>query len=41
MKANDYPDLLDTHLLPLGEAIGGPFWIIQQYNAAIHIANSA
>ena len=25
MKANDYQDLLDTHLLPYGEAIGSPF----------------
>ena len=25
MKANDYQDLLDTHLLPFGEAIGGTF----------------
>ena len=27
MKTNDYQDLLDTHLLPFGEAIGGPVWI--------------
>ena len=25
MKANEYQDLLDTQLLPFGEAIGGPF----------------
>ena len=30
MKANNYQDLLDTHLLPFGEVIGGPFWIFQQ-----------
>ena len=40
MKANDYQDLLDTHLLPLGEAIGGQFWIFHQDNATIHVANS-
>ena len=37
MKAN-YQDLID--LLPLGEAIEGPFWIFQQDNATIHVANS-
>ena len=40
MKANDYQDLLDTHLLPFGEAIGGPFSIFQQNSATIHVANS-
>ena len=40
MKANDYQDLLDTHLLPFGEAIGGPFWIFKQGYATIHVANS-
>ena len=40
MKANDYQDLLDTHLLPFGEAIIGPFWILQQDNATIQVANS-
>ena len=30
MKANDYQDLLDTHLLPFGEAIGGPFWFFSK-----------
>ena len=39
MKTNDYQDLLDTHLLPFGEAIGGPVWIFQQNNATIHVAN--
>ena len=33
-------DLLDTHLLPFGETIGGPFWIFQQDNATIHVASS-
>ena len=39
MKENDYQDLLDTHLLPFGEAIGGPFWIFRLENATIHVAN--
>ena len=40
MNATDYQDLLDIHLLPCGEANGGPFWIFQQDNASIHAANS-
>jgi hypothetical protein len=40
MKTNNYQDLLDTHLLPFGEAIRGPFWIFQWDNATIHVANS-
>jgi hypothetical protein len=40
MKASDYQDLMNTHLLPFGKAIGGPFWIFQQENATIHVANS-
>ena len=40
MNATDYQDLLDIHLLTLGEAIGGPFWIFQQESASIHVANS-
>ena len=40
MKANDYHDLLDTHLLPFGEVIGGPFWIFQQDNVTIDAVNS-
>ena len=40
MNATDYQNLLDIHLLPFGEAIGGPFWIFQQGNASIHVANS-
>lgn len=40
MKAIDYQELLEVHLLPFGERIGGPFWIFQQDNASIHVANS-
>ena len=40
MKANNYQDLLDTHLLVFGEVIGGPFWIFRHDNANIHVANS-
>jgi hypothetical protein len=40
MKSNDYLDMMDTHLLPFGEAIRGLFWIFQQDNATIHVANS-
>jgi hypothetical protein len=40
MKANDYQDPLDAHQLPFDEVIGGPFWIFQQDNATIHVANS-
>ena len=40
MNATDYQDLLNTHLLPFGEAIGGSFWVFQQDNASIHVANS-
>ena len=36
MNATHYQDLL----LPFGEAIGSPFWIFQQDNASIHVANS-
>ena len=40
MNATDYQDLLDIHLLPFGQAIGGPCGIFQQDNASIHVANS-
>jgi hypothetical protein len=40
MKTNDCQDLLDTQILPIREAIGSPFWIFQQDNATIHVANS-
>ena len=40
MNATDYQDLLDIHLSPFGEAIGGPFRIFEQDDASIHVANS-
>ena len=40
MNATDYQNLIDIHLLPFEEAIGGPFWIFHQDNASIQVANS-
>ena len=40
MDETDYQDLLEIHLLPFGEEIGGQFWIFQQNNAPIHVAKS-
>ena len=40
MNATDYKDMLDIHILPFGEAIGGLFWIFQQDNAPIILENS-
>ena len=40
VNALTYQDLLEENLLPIAEAIGGPFWVFQQDNASIHMANS-
>ena len=40
VNALTYQDLLEENLLPVAEAIGGPFWMFQQDNTSIHTANS-
>lgn len=37
-SATDYIQLLERHLLPHGQRIGGRNWVFQQDNAAIHTA---
>lgn len=39
LDANDYfSQVLEVHLVPYGEQLGGPNWIFQQDNASIHRA---
>ncbi|RWR98786.1 Transposable element Tc3 transposase-like protein, partial [Dinothrombium tinctorium] len=39
-KASDYQRTLSDFILPVGSQLGGPQWIFQQDNAAIHTAKS-
>lgn len=39
-KSEHYQDTLRTHLLPVGELLGGPKWIFQHDNASIHGSSS-
>ena len=41
MKSTNYHELLETHLLPFAERIGGSSWIFQQNNAPILVAKSS
>ena len=40
LNAIAYQELLEEHLLPHAEDIGGPLFIFQQDNASMHTANS-
>lgn len=40
MNARDYQRVLNNHLLPVSEEIGGPRFMFQQDNASIHSTNS-
>ncbi|GBN22283.1 Transposable element Tc3 transposase [Araneus ventricosus] len=41
MKATDYQEMLETHLLQFADRNGGPNWIFQQDNAPIHVEKSS
>ncbi|GBM77916.1 Transposable element Tc3 transposase [Araneus ventricosus] len=41
IKATNYQEILETHLLPFAEIIGGPSWIFQQDNTPIQVSKSS